>query len=98
MELCKGWAKCPLTLNKNELYHPEQLVSKLTPSSPLSLSGLRSPNPPAYVLTKQPVWICLEGQYVRLESEAEVLLACKLMCIYHSNYCCDNETTHYDTE
>ena len=98
MELCKGWAKCPLVLNENELYYPEQLVCKMTSSNPRPLSGIQSPLPPGYVLNQQPVWIRLEGQYVRLDSEAEILLACKLMCIYHSNYCCDDESTHNNTE
>ena len=31
-----------------------------------------------------PVWIHMDGQYIRLDSKEEISLACKLVCVYHN--------------
>ena len=74
MELCRGWAKRLLSLQPERRYHPEQLMNHL---SPLPLDQ-------ASPLVRQPAWIKLEGQYVKLTSLAEIELACRLVCICHN--------------
>ena len=75
MQICRGWARVPLSLSRERRYHAEQLMSRLKPLPPESLA---SP------LVRQPVWIRVEGRCVQLNSLAEIELACKLVCIQHN--------------
>ena len=35
-------------------------------------------------MVRQPAWLWVEGEYVRLNSLAEMELACRLVCICHN--------------
>jgi hypothetical protein len=89
MRICCGWARKPLNLSTEQRYHPEQLINRLGPCNPTR--NVVSP------LVWMPVWIHMDGQFVRLNSKEEVELACKLACIYHNGpdnkapFCEDDE-------
>lgn len=42
------------------------------------------PCEPVSPLVRQPVWLCVEGQYLRLASLPEMELACRLVCACHN--------------
>lgn len=74
MRICRGWAKRPLSLLPERRYHPEQVLNMIKPL----------PREPASPLVRQPVWLCVEGQYLRLNSLPEMELACRLVCACHN--------------
>jgi len=76
MRVCYGWAKTPLRLSTGARYFPEHLMGMIMPY----LRTQASPHP----LLKVPIWINLDDQYIRLESQQEILLACRLACIHHN--------------
>jgi hypothetical protein len=65
-----------MNLSLEQRYHPEQLLARLGPFNPTRTQV--SP------LLWMPVWIHMDNHFVRLNSKAEVELACKLACIYHN--------------
>jgi hypothetical protein len=42
--------------------------------------------PLASPLVWMPIWICMENNFVRLNTKEEIELACKLACIHHNGY------------
>ncbi len=80
MRICYGWARKPLNLSSETRYYPEHLMSKILPF--LRTRSISNP------LLQVPVWVDLDNQYIRLESEAEALLACRLVSIYHNGPDC----------
>ena len=76
MRICYGWARKPIILSPEQRYHPEQLINRLGPFNPSR--KVVSP------LIWMPVWIHMDGQYIRLDSKDEIGLACKLVCVYHN--------------
>jgi hypothetical protein len=88
MQICYGWARKPINLSTEQRYHPEQLVNRLGPFCPER--KVVSP------LIWMPVWIRMDGHFVRLNSKEEVELACKLVCIYHNGP--DNKAPFCDDE
>lgn len=76
MQICYGWARKPILLSSNQRYHPEQLLNRLGPFNPTR--KVVSP------LVWMPVWIYMDGQYIRLNSKDEISLACRLVCVYHN--------------
>jgi hypothetical protein len=76
MQICYGWARKPILLSSNQRYYPEQLSNRLGPFNPTR--KVVSP------LIWMPVWIYMDGQYIRLNSKDEIDLACKLVCVYHN--------------
>jgi len=75
MQLCHGWSRRAIVLSPAQRYHPEQLADRLSPPTDRK---------PASPLVWMPVWLLMEGKYVRLQSKDEISLACKLVCIYHN--------------
>ncbi len=80
MRVCYGWDKTPLRLSAENRYFPEHLMGMIAPY----MRSRTSPNP----LFRVPIWINLDDQYIRLESQEEILLACRLACIYHNGPDC----------
>ena len=80
MRICYGWARTPLTLSSETRYYPEHLMSMIFPY----LQTRSAANP----LVRVPIWVNLDDQYIRLDSEAEALLACRLASIYHNGPDC----------
>lgn len=80
MRVCYGWNKTPLRLSLEARYFPEHLMGMIAPY----VRAHTPPNP----LLRVPVWINLDDQYIRLESQEEILLACRLACIYHNGPDC----------
>ena len=76
MHICYGWARKPITLSLEQRYHPEQLIHRLGAFNPTR--KLVSP------LIWMPVWLYMDGCYVRLDNKEEIGLACKLVCVYHN--------------
>ena len=76
MQICYGWARKAILLSVNQRYHPEQLMHRLGPFNPTRT--VVSP------LVWMPVWIHMDGQYIRLQSKDEINLACRLVCVYHN--------------
>ena len=88
MRICYGWSRKPIVLSPEQRYHPEQLINRLGPFNPSR--KVISP------LVWMPVWIHMDGQYVRLDSKDEINLACKLVCVYHNGP--DNKAPFSDEE
>jgi hypothetical protein len=94
MRICYGWARKPITLSTEQRYHPEQLMNRLGPFNPTR--KLVSP------LIWMPVWIHMDGQYIRLDNKEEIGLACKLVCVYHNGpgnnapFCDDEDSDWHD--
>lgn len=82
MRLCCGWGRTPLSLSPERRYYPEQLMGMLAPYL------TPHPDSAAHHLIRPPVWISLDDQYVSLETEEELLLACRLASIYHNGPDC----------
>jgi hypothetical protein len=78
MRICFGWSRIPLNLSPERRYFPEELLRMLTPSSPPSDDPLVS----------LPLWIHLDGVYIRLRGEEQISLACQLICVYHDGPDC----------
>jgi hypothetical protein len=78
MHVCYGWARKTMSLSLEQRYHPEQLMARLGPYCQDKVGKVVSP------LVWMPVWIHMDNHYVRLNTKAEVELACKLACIYHN--------------
>ena len=94
MHICCGWARTPVALSPQQRYYPEQIMARLGPFNPTR--KVVSP------LVWMPVWIYMDGSYIRLESKDEMQLACKLVCVYHNNDpdnkapSCDEDSDWYD--
>ena len=76
MRICYGWSRKPMTLSNEQRYHPEQLMNRLG-----------SFNPDRKVISPllwMPVWIHMDEHYIRLDNKEEIMLACKLICVYHN--------------
>lgn len=91
MQICYGWARKLLNLSSEQRYHPEQLLARLGPFCP-------ERQKPVSPLLWMPVWVLLDGVYVRLHSRQEVELACKLVCIYHNGPDCKAPPSEDDTD
>ena len=79
MRICYGWARKPIVLSSEQRYHPEQLLNRLGP-----FNNNKSTRKAATPLAWMPVWIQMDGQYIRLDGKEEINLACKLVCVYHN--------------
>ena len=93
MHICYGWSRKPIVLSLEQRYYPEQLINRLGPFNPSR--KLVSP------LVWMPVWIHMDGSYIRLENKEEIALACKLVCVYHNGpdnraAFCDEDTDWQD--
>ena len=77
MRVCYGWGRTVLPLSREQRYHEEALMNMLRPY--FAVYSTASP------LMRVPIWIHIEDEYVRLEGEREVTLACRLACIYHNS-------------
>jgi hypothetical protein len=88
MQICYGWARKPIVLSPEQRYLPEQLLNRLGPFNPSR--KVASP------LVWMPVWICMDGQHIRLNSQDEINLACRLVCVYHNGP--DNKAPLCDDE
>ena len=76
MRICYGWARTPLNLSREQRYHEETLMNMLRPY--FAIYSTASP------LLRVPIWAHIEDEYVRLESERDITLACRLASIYHN--------------
>jgi hypothetical protein len=93
MHICCGWARKPIVLSSEQCYYPEQLMARLGSFNPVR----KTVSP----LVWMPVWIYMEGSYIRLDSKDEIQLACKLVCVYHNNgpdskLLCDEDSEWHD--
>jgi hypothetical protein len=88
MQICYGWSRKPIVLSPEQRYLPEQLVNRLGPFN--TSRKVVSP------LVWMPVWIYMDGQYIRLNSKDEINLACRLVCVYHNGP--DNKAPLCDDE
>ena len=79
MRICFGWSKSPLNLSSERRYLPEELQGMLTRTT---VTG------PANPLVTLPLWIQLDGEYIRLRGEEQLSLACQLICVYHNGSDC----------
>ena len=75
MQICYGWCRKPMVLSSSQRYYPEHLVSRLG-----SAGDAKQGQPMVWM----PVWILMDGHYIRLRNRDEVELACKLVCVYHN--------------
>lgn len=82
MRLCCGWGRAPLNLSPEHRYFPEQLMGMLAPYFRVH------PDSRINLLTKPPIWINFDDQYINLETEEEIYLACRLASIYHNGPDC----------
>lgn len=85
MEIRRGQVR--LQMSGRQTYQPEQLLRRALPAEA----------PPASPLAVQPIYVVLEGKSVRLNSRAEIELACKLVCIHH-NAMVDEMSEEYEEE
>ena len=49
-------------------------------------------------LVWMPVWIHMDGSFIRLDSKDEIQLACKLVCVYHNNNDPDHKLCDEDSD
>lgn len=78
MRICFGWSKIPLSLSSERRYYPEELQAML------GSSHLPNDLP----LVTLPLWIQLDGEYIRLRGKDQISLACELVCVYHNGPDC----------
>jgi hypothetical protein len=79
MRICFGWSKTPIKLSSERRYMPEEIHSML-----ISSPSLRSTNP----LVNVPLWIEIDGEYLRLSGEDQISLACQIVSVYHNGPDC----------
>ena len=94
MQICHGWARKPIVLSLEQRYHPEQLMNRLGPFNKINqinkinqTNQINQNNPSRKLVSPlvwMPVWIYMDGCYIRLENKEEIALACKLVCVYHN--------------
>ena len=77
MRVCYGWGRKPLSLSREQRYREESLIDLLRQY----LAIYSTANP----LLRVPIWIQVEEEYVRLETDSEVRLACRIASIYHNS-------------
>jgi hypothetical protein len=77
MRICYGWGRTPLKLSREQRYYEEEVMDMLRPY--FAVYSTASP------LIRVPIWMHVEDEYVRLEGEREITLACRLASIYHNS-------------
>lgn len=77
MRVCYGWGRTALPLSREQRYHADSLMDMLRPY--FAVYSTASP------LLRVPIWVHIEDEFVRLEGEREITLACRLASIYHNN-------------
>jgi hypothetical protein len=78
MRLCYDWSKREVNLNENKRYHPRELMDQLSPSL----------GPKVSPLVHRPLWIRLDSCHHRIQSSAELWLACRLAAAHHNECVC----------
>jgi hypothetical protein len=76
MRICYGWGRKTLNLSREQRYREETLMDLLRPY--LAVYSMANP------LLRVPIWAQLEDEYVRLQSDCEMRLACRLASIHHN--------------
>ena len=76
MRICFGWSKTPLILSSERRYQPEELQAMFLNCKTYHKG---STNP----LVSLPLWVHMDGEYIRLTGNEQLSLACQLICVYH---------------
>jgi hypothetical protein len=67
----------------NEEINDNRAKTGKSKSASKSTKGIK---PLASPLVWMPIWVCMENNFVRLNTKDEMELACKLVCIHHNGY------------
>ena len=81
MRICFGWSKTPLNLSSERRYQPEELQLMFVDCT---IHDKKLTNP----LVSVPLWVHMDGEYIRLTGKEQLSLACQLICVYHNGPDC----------